>query len=316
MSDLGELKYCLGLEVCRDRPNRILRITQEKYIRDIIARFGMTGSKPVSTPIDTSSNTPPEIKVKDMSTVPYRSAVGSIMYVMKGTRPDIAAAFSYVSKYLENPAWKHWMAVKRIFRYLEGTLSHGIVYGGSGRKDLILEGYTDSDWGSDSDDRRSISGNVFKLYGGPISWQSKKQQTVALSSTEAEYMATSLATQETIWLRQLLEDLTFKQTSATTLFEDNKGCISLSKDSTDHTRTKHIDIRHHFIREKVLSEEIKLVYINTKENQADLLTKGIPRVQFEYLRSSMSITDRRLSGSVNYRDTNLSGQAAKHDDQP
>ena len=297
MSDLGELTYCLGLEISRDRENRLLRISQEKYIRDILDRFGMTSCRPVSTPLEPNIENVQNETEQDMSRVPYRSAVGSIMYVMKGSRPDIAAAFSYVSKFLENPKWRHWMAVKRILRYLQGTLHYGLIYG-LNIDDLLFEGFTDSDWAADRTDRRSISGNVFKLYGAPISWQSKKQQTVALSSTEAEYMAASLATQEAVWLRLLLEDLTIKQDSATILHEDNQGCISLSKDATNHPRTKHIDIRHHFIREKVENNVVKLEYISTDKNEADLLTKGLSRPQFEKLRQLIGISDRQLSGSI------------------
>jgi hypothetical protein len=297
MTDLGELKYYLGLEISRNRTKKTLRISQEKYIRDILERFGMQDSAPMTTPLDPNPDKIDKDATKDMSSIPYRSAVGSIMYAMKGTRPDIAAAFSYVSRYLENPSWQHWMAVKRILRYLKGTLHYGIVYGENGGS-LELYGYVDSDWGSDHLDRRSISGSLFKLYGAPISWQCKKQETVALSSTEAEYMAATLATQEAVWLRNLLQDMNFKQNEATTIFEDNQGCIKLSKDATDHSRTKHIDIKHHFIREKVENKIVKLEYVPTNENQADILTKGLNRIRFETLRSDMGIIACRLSGSI------------------
>ena len=163
-----------------------------------------------------------------------------------------------------------------------------------------MKGYTDSDWGPDRRDRRSISGNIFLLNRAPISWQGKKHQTVSLSSTEAEYQAAALATQEAIWLRRLLEDLGFVQNDATLLYEDNEGCISLSKDATNHARTKHIDVKHHFIREKVETKQIALSYVHTTENRADILTKGLPRVKFEYLRSDL-VVDCQLSGSVENR---------------
>ena len=305
MSDLGELKYCLGLEISRDRKNRLLRITQEKYIRDILQRFRMDTCHPVSIPLEPKSDNAPNQPTQDMSNIPYRSAVGSLMYAMKGTRPDIAAAFGYVSKFLENPQWCHWVAVKRILKYLQGTIHYGLVYGQS-KQEFEFEAFSDSDWAADKIDRRSISGNIFKLYGAPISWLSKKQQTVALSSTEAEYMAASLATQELIWLRNLLQDLSYPQDAPTTLYLDNQGSISLSKDATDHARTKHIDIRHHFIREKVVDGSIKIKYIETSKNEADLLTKGLPRPRFEELRTKIGVSDLRLSGSV--EDSNRCGQ--------
>jgi hypothetical protein len=146
---------------------------------------------------------------------------------------------------------------------------------------------SDSDWGSDVDKRRSTTGFVFKLAGGPISWASKVQPTVALSSTEAEYMAACSAAQEAIWIRLLLKEMGFEQKEPTILNEDNQGCIRLSANDNSHQRTKHIDIKHHFVRERVKSGEIKLEYVNTKENLADMQTKALPTPLFETLKQKL-----------------------------
>lgn len=300
MTDLGELHYCLGMQITRKRKEKSIFINQEKYIHDMLSKFGMDDCKPVSTPLEPISNNETiDQNSVDMSKIPYRSAVGSIMYAMVGTRPDIAAAFGYVSRYLDKPEWKHWIAVKRIFRYLKGTMDSGISFKFSDENNINLVGFADSDWASDPVDRKSISGYVFMLSNGPISWKSKKQPTIALSSTEAEYISATLAVQESIWLRKLLVELSHPQDNATIIYEDNQGCIALSKNAAHHNRTKHIDIKYHFIREKIANNIIKLIYIPTNENIADLFTKGLNRLKFEELRQKLGINPKsRLSGSV------------------
>ncbi len=164
---------------------------------------------------------------------------------------------------------------------------------------MELIGYTDSDWGSDPTDRKLLSGYIFHLTAGPISWKCRKQQTVARSSTEAEYLVANLAVQESIWLRRLMTDLGFPQNRPTRIYEDNQGCIALSKNSSHHDRTKHIDIKHHFIHGKVEDKTLELVYCPSKQNIADILTKGVPRPLFEDLRSRLGICPFfRMSGGI------------------
>lgn len=275
-----------------------MRISQTKYIRDMLERFGMQDVKPAATPLEVNAKLKRlETEVKEMKDIPYRSAVGSLMYAMVGTRPDIAAAVGVVSRHLERPGLEHWQAVKRIFRYLKGSLDMAIEYGCSKSRRLQLSGYCDADWGGDMTDRRSTTGYVFMMAGGAVSWNSRKQPTVALSSTEAEYMALSGAVQEAIWLRQLLRDLGYAQQGATPIYEDNQGCINLANNPVSHSRTKHIDIRHHFVRERLESGDIGLQYCQTGDMGADLLTKGIATVQFRKLRAILGIRSH-LSGSV------------------
>ena len=204
----------------------------------------------------------------------YGSAIGSLMYAAVGTRPDIAFAVQCLSQFLNNPGPAHWTAVKRVFRYLNGTRNLGIVYRKGGEVEPL--GYTDADWGSNPNDRRSISGNVFLLALAAITWQSRKQPTIALSTLEAEYMAESLTARQVIWLRMVLAELGFRLAKPTTLMVDNQGAISYSTNPVHHACTKHIDIQHHFVREKIVSNEIEIQHCATDDNLADLLTKALP----------------------------------------
>jgi hypothetical protein len=214
-----------------------------------------------------------------MHNFPYQSLIGTLMYAMLGTRPDIAFAVGVLSKYSSNPGPIHWDQAAHVLRYLVGTKNHGLTFDGNNQDsdDLssIILGYTDSDWAGDIDTRRSTSGYVFLMCGAAVSWSSKLQTSPALSSTEAEYMACTRAAQEAIWLRQLLEQLGFQQTSPTDLLGDNQGAIALAKNPGDHPRTKHIELRYHFIRFAISDGHILLDYIPTSRMAADGLTKGL-----------------------------------------
>jgi hypothetical protein len=208
------------------------------------------------------------------------------MYCMLGTRPDIAYAVGALSQFSSNPGKAHWQAVKRVMRYLQGTKEMCLTYSAA----IKLIGYTDADWGGDHDDRRSTSGYIFLLGDGVISWSSKKQRTVALSSTEAEYMAATQATKEAVWLRNLLFELGYPQHDhPTTIFADNQSCIALAKNPTFHARTKHIDIQHHYVRERLEDGNIELVYCNTNDMVADILTKALSKDKVTSFSQSMGL---------------------------
>ena len=283
MKDLGEVHFCLGIQVTRNRQERTIRISQAKYIEDVLKRFNMQDSKPIGTPLDASVKLTKDMspasaqEEEEMKNVPYQSAIGSIMYAMLGTRPDISYAVGVVSQFSSAPGRSHWNAVKRILRYLKGTVNYALEYKGT---DSTLIGYSDADWGGNLDDRRSTTGYVFSIAGGAVSWSSKKQPTVALSTTEAEYMALTQATKEGIWIRRLLEEIGIGSdllSGPTIIRTDNQGSIALAKNPIYHARTKHIDIRYHFIREKVEDGEVELSFCRTDDMTADVLTKGLSK---------------------------------------
>ena len=188
---------------------------------------------------------------------------------------------------MSSPSETHWTGIKRILRYLRGTVNYGLVYDGNGSADLI--GFSDADWAGDIDTRRSTSGYAFQMGKSTVSWCSRKQATVAKSSTEAEYVALSTATQEGIWLRRLLSGLMMDMKNPTLIYEDNQGAIDLSKNPKYHDRTKHIDVCHHFVRERVASKEISVRYCPTDNMTADILTKGLSTVKYQKFREMLGV---------------------------
>jgi len=275
MKDLGPLRYFVGILVQRDRERRTLRIDQSGYIDMILQHFDMENSTPVATPIATGTKltkTTDDDEIIDAK--PYQSMIGSQMYAMLCTRPDIAFAVSQVSQFNASPTSTHEVIARRILRYLKGSMDLGIEY--SGKEGLVLKVFVDADWGA-SENRRSIGGYIVIFAGGAISWSCKKQGSVALSSTEAEYMALIQALKENIWLQRLLKELGRQAENARTIYEDNQGAIALANNPEYHARTKHIDIQYHFVRECVENGDIKLEYCPTADMVADALTKVLPK---------------------------------------
>ena len=292
MKDLGQLSFCLGMEIAQDREKGTIKLSQAKYISDVLRRFGMTSCHPSPVPMQPglqlfSSSVP------DTSGYPYREVVGSLMYLMTSTRPDIAFAVSKLAKFLNCHGAEHHAAAQQVLRYLKATQDLGLVYQKSEQpQDLLC--YSDSDWASDVETRRSTTGYIFILSGAPISWKSRLQPTVALSSTEAEYMALSATTQESIHIRNVCLDLKAISSGHITIFGDNQGSIAMAKNPVNHKTAKHIAIRHHFVREKVDSGEVNLEYCPTESMFADFLTKALSKVVFYKLRdSAMGMTGRK-----------------------
>lgn len=193
-----------------------------------------------------------------------------------------------LAQFRANPGKPHLEALKRVLRYLKGN-AHFQLHLGSSGDGIDLVSWTDSDWAQDTDSRCSVGGFAFEIAGGFVSWSSKKQLMVALSMVEAEYMAAANATKEAIWLHILLEDLGYMQTLVTVLHGDNLSCIILSCNPTSHTHVKHIDIQHHFIRERVANSEINLQYCSTKDMVADVFTKPLPREAFKKFRAALGV---------------------------
>ena len=284
MKDLGMLRWILGMEIKRDRARRTLELSQEAYINSVLTRFGMENSKPVATPAEgvlrRLADGGPDHE--------FMQLVGSVLYLAMISRPDIAFAVQNLGRHMQRVGPDHWVAAKRLLRYLNGTRHLGIRFSGNVPDADKLVGYCDADWAGDVDTRRSTTAHVFMLAGACVSWASKLQPTVALSSAEAEYMALCTGVQEAIHLRNLLGDLDYWQREPTPIYEDNQACIAMSSNPTiNHKRSKHIDIRYHFTRERVESEEIKLVYVPTEHQLADLLTKALGSQRVAMLRDQV-----------------------------
>ena len=291
MDDRGEIHYLLGMSIKRDRSTKILMINQKTYLEDILKRFGMYDSKPVSTPMEAGKKYEKLLTEEEsVNLKEYQAAIGLLTYASIATRPDLSYSVGVLSQFMSNPGAEHWTAIKRIFRYIKGTLEYGLKFVSTDKEDFNLHGYADADWAGDLTTRKSTSAYVFRLGDATISWSSKRQPVVALSSTEAEYIALCLASQETIWLRTLLEKMNLKQSHATVVYEDNQGTMSLAKNPVHHSRTKHIDIKFHFIRETIENNQVQLIYCPTENMIADVLTKGLSKPRFEELRSKMGVT--------------------------
>ena len=303
----------LGMVIERLGERGPIYIHQRPYITDILARFKHTDCKVASTAAEpglklSKAQMPTTDAAKSaMKGTPYKQLVGALLYLANCTRPDIAQAVSSCARFAGNPGPVHWKALKHVLRYLKGTQGLGIVFGkrfAEGIPHNDVHGYVDGDWGGDPDDRRSTTGFVYMSFGGPICWRSKKQASTALSSCESEYMAASEAAKEAIWLTRLYQedlgiadvsletkgDLTeseYEGAKPLTVFEDNVGCINMSKNPVMHRASKHIEIRYHFVRERVRDGSLKLVFIPSSENVADILTKPTRRQVFLYLRNKI-----------------------------
>ena len=194
MRDLGDAHYCLGIQITRDRVNKKMLLCQTKYLTDVLHKYHMEPCNPVSTPQELGSKLMPN-EGESINKQQYQALIGSLTYAVTGTRPDIAQALSSVNQFSSNPSSEHWKSAKRILHYIKGTLDWGILFDGTKEEDVRIGGFVDADWGSDPSGRKSRSGYIFNSCGGIVSWHSKKQTTVALSSTEAKYIAASSATQ-------------------------------------------------------------------------------------------------------------------------
>lgn len=285
MSDLGLLSYSLGLEFIFT--SSALLVTQRQYVTELLTDFGMADCRPVSTPMVEKLRLEPDMSAPATDPTTYQQMVGKLIFLTH-TRPDISFAVSLVSRFMSHPQDPHLQAVKHIYRYLKGTSGLALSYERGGVNTIC--GFTDSDWAGDSHDRKSTTGFVFFLGETPITWNSRKQQTVALSSTEAEYMALTEGTKEAIWLRRLLGELNLQNLHApTTLYGDNQGSLNLAKNPIYHSRTKHVEVRHHFVREKIASKEIELKFVPTGEQIADIFTKALGRIAFERIRDKLGL---------------------------
>ena len=287
MKDLDVVSTFLGMQVSQSVQGISLNLA--KYLSGVLADFGMSDCNSVTTPFASNDVfTPDGSPLSDAEVTQYRSMVGKILFASNTVRPDLAFAASTLSRFIKSPYSNHLASAKHLLRYIKGTLHLGLKF--TKQAEFKLVGYCDADWAADKNDRKSITGYVFLLGGTVVTWKSKKQQTVALSSTEAEYMALSDAVKEVLWLKQFLAGIGLKSMSTPMIYEDNEGCKHLAEHPFEHPRTKHIDIRHHFLRDHIANEELKLVSISTDNMMADMLTKNLHRVKFQRFVGMIGMT--------------------------
>ena len=293
--DLGESTWILGMRITRDLKARTITLDQEQHITKALRRFGMDQCKPVSTPGVPGA----EAQAADAGSEPvdlqlYQEMVGTLMYSAVSCRPDIAHAVQKLSQAMQAPTQQDMAAAKRVLRYLAGAKDIGLVFGSRcgqlldtrGRNCFRLEvcAFADADWANDKADRKSITGWVAKVNGDPISWASKKQRTVAQSTCEAELYAEAAAMQEVLWLRGLLKELGLHTQTGSLVYGDNQSTLAISKNGIKGERTKHVDVKYHFITETVERGDVMLKWIPTTEQQADIFTKALAAPAFERLR--------------------------------
>ena len=276
MKDMGLVTTFLGMQVCQS--SSVVSVKLTRYLTNMLDAFDMLNCNAVSTPFAAGTDFHPGTNLSDAEITCFRSMVGKLLFASNTCRPDLAFAASTLSRFIKDPKANHLAAAKHVLRYVKGTLNLGLTCKKTTYFNLI--GYSDSDWAGDKMDRKSITGYVFLLAGCAITWKAKKQQTVALSSTEAEYMALGDAVKELLWLKQLLNHVGLKFKSPPIIFEDNEGCKLLSNHPVHHQRTKHIDIRHHFVRNHIDNGIFKLESARTDDMFADMFTKNLVRVKF------------------------------------
>jgi hypothetical protein len=316
-TDKGEAKQMLGMRINRDRKNKTLQLDQEVYVTKKLEEFNMADCAQVATPEvskldlntnhefeDTNINDQPnhqEDDKKKVNNTLYMKLVGALLYASISTRPDISHAVHQLTMHTQLPLHKHWIAGKRVLRYLHGTKDIGLKFGGSKKENnyynkiknqtdsvhMVVEGYADADYANDTKDSKSITGWIVKLNGDVVSWQSKKQSTVALSTCEAELYAEASCIQEMMWLQNLLEEISINVEKPSTIWQDNQSTIHISKHGIIREKTKHVRVKYHFISEKIDQNLIEVKYIQTDKQQADILTKGLNKDLFTRIRKEL-----------------------------
>lgn len=282
----NEAKFYLGLQIDRNQTNGSIKIHQSTYTQNLLNGFNMSSCNGVATPLDTSF--PLRQNEGDSANVPYRQIIGGLMYLSIMTRPDVTFAVNKLSQFLTNPSEQHWEAAKRILAYLKGTLNIGITYY-CFNDQRELELYTDADFAMCLDTRKSTSGAVVTLNSSPLGWFSRKQNLVANSTTYAEYIAPHDGTCEIIWIRRLFDDLRCSQLKSTPLFCDNDAAIDIVRSTHFHQRTKHIDLKYHFVKDSFQQKIIDVKGISTNDQKADFLTKPLGTTKLEQSLKMLNI---------------------------
>jgi hypothetical protein len=300
----------LGMRLTRDRAARVIRLDLQRYVTDALAKYGMgdCGSQPTPMIVNRAGD-PTEQDREPCDRQQYMEITGTVMYAACAARPDIAFAAHRLASAMQAPTVRDWKAAKRVLRYLAGTQTVGLQFGGRreqphsavaeagsrghAAQQMSVCSFADADWATDKEDRRSVTGWVAKLNGDVISWAAKKQRTVALSTCEAELYAEAAAIQEVLWLRGMLKELGLRVEAGSTVHGDNQSTIAVSQNGIKGERTKHIDVKYRFVTEVVERGEVKLKWVPTTDQQADIFTKALAQPVHEKLRNElMSLTSQ------------------------
>lgn len=288
--DKGDAKLFLGMEIIRDRAAGTLWLGQSQHASDLLSKFGMTQAKGRKTPLDVKLSLQKfdgTANQKDLKH--YQSLIGSLLYLANCTRPDLAQSVGLLARFMSNPSQEHMEAGKQVLRYLAGTKELGLSFKRSSPNSI--KGYCDADYAGDLDKRKSTSGYVFTRSGGAISWSSKLQSTVAQSTCEAEFIAAAHAAKEALWLRDLQAEFR-RRVDPVMMFGDNQGALKLIHHPHAHQRTKHIDVAHRFVQDRVERGELQVEYISTHDMVADCMTKGVPMAKLWENIRDMGLTNR------------------------
>jgi len=279
-------KYYLGIEIERDRKSKKIRLTQTAYARTILKKFGMLDCNPAKTPMEQGvqliNNVDENGQYGSTANIPYRQIIGSLMYLAVSTRPDLSYVVGVLSRFLEQPSASHWITAKRVLKYIKGTLEVGITYNGNCDEKNRLVAFSDSDYASCVNTRKSTSGVILVINSGPVVWSSRKQSVVATSTTDAEYIAMCEAAKEVVWTRRLLDELRIYQGQATVIYCDNAAAKLLVENPVYHRRTKHIDVKFHYTREQIKNGLVEVKQVKSSNQLADFLTKNLSYSRFKF----------------------------------
>jgi hypothetical protein len=285
--DLGDASWFLGIELIRDLPNKTIKLVQSRSISELIAKYGLSDANPKCVPMT------PGIKLTASESIeppdgsyPFRELVGSLLYLSVCTRPDISFAVGALARFMSNYTAAHWSAAKDVLRYLSGTINYGLCF--NGNKTFELIGFCDADYAGDVNTRRSTTGFAFTACDAALSWSSRLQTTVAVSTAEAEYMAAAAAIKEALWFRTLMLDL-YTPLGPLLIYADNQAAIKLLGNPIASARSKHIDIMYHFARDRVARKQVEFMYISTNSMLADVFTKPLPELKFVQHRSGLGV---------------------------
>jgi hypothetical protein len=294
LEDVGNTHRLLGMHVEQDLKQGTVTLSQRAYFEKVLSDHDLADVRLRSTPLPvglslSSSMCPTTPKERQLMVgKPYRVLLGSVMWAQLVTRPDLSFAVSILSRFQTNPGIEHWRALLHVMGYIRNTLDLGLTFSRDAG-DIAPIGYVDADYGGCQDTRRSTSGQVFVMAGAPVSWASKRQATVALSTVEAEYISLTRAAQQPKWMYAWMSEAELEQPLPGVLYCDNRSAVDLTKTTKSHSKVKHIDIRHHFIRELIHEGTLKVESIRGDANPSDLFTKPLPRQAHEAYLAELNI---------------------------